>query len=348
MKKKAKYLRIKEELALEIGKRKMGAGAKFFSENEISRMFSVSTMTARHALNEMLKDKLVVRRHASGTYVAHPYLPDKEVSTLLIIGRSDVLNNLFNPFYSEIIAGIQGKASNCGYKLIFHNAGNRGAWKIPENISRKECDGIVAVGSLPKEYISNIWRTEIPIVLLDNQYAGLPSVNMDNLRGGALATNHLIRRGCRKILHLGHGDPDVYSAELRRKGHEKALAAAGVKSDSSLLFNGKYWYEYTERHFRRHIEEKGIFFDGIFAGNDSMAIAAIKCLQKKGVRVPEDIPVVGFDNIYAAAMINPGLTSIGFDKEECGATAFDLVTTPSKAGNMEILMKTNLIKRESA
>ncbi len=345
--KEPKYLSICRELGDEIKKLGIPPHSKFFSENEIARRFSVSPMTARHALNEMLERKIVVRRNASGTYVAHPFIPDRKLSSILVSGGTDVLNRLFNPFYCEIIAGIQEKASENAYKLLFHDAGF-GSTELPEQIRRKECDAVIVVGNVPENYLTKLAETGLRVVVLDNFCNEIPSVNIDNYEGAKQAVSHLISRGAKRILHMAHGDQHVRTAEMRLKGYADTIVAAGLPFDKSMIFYGRYWFEYAEKKFSALIARKGVYFDAIFAGNDSMALAAIRVLRKKGVRIPEDVKIIGFDDIYASRMASPALSSIGFDKNLLGARAFELSIRQKETGSMHTVTQVKLLERESS
>jgi DNA-binding LacI/PurR family transcriptional regulator len=137
------------------------------------------------------------------------------------------------------------------------------------------------------------------------------SVTGDNITGGRLATEHLIHIGRKRIAFLG-GPNDTLTVQFRFKGYEDALQAAGRSADSNLIAYGDYTYE-SGSVAMQHLLEQSPNLDAVFVNSDLMAIAAINVIQNSGKRVPEDIAVIGYDDLSIATYNNLPLTTIRQD-----------------------------------
>ena len=174
-----------------------------------------------------------------------------------------------------------------------------------------------------------------------------PYVDVDNVKGGQIATDHLLSVGCKRILTIT-GDLRLQSGRDRLEGYEKSLIAAGIKIDEKLILQGDYTQSKAENLMKNFLNSK-IKFDGIFAANDQSAVGAIKILTMNGIQVPNKIKVVGFDDSPIAAIHSPTISSIRQPIRELGSeVATSLLETISgkKVNNKTIDVK--LIKRQSS
>ncbi|MEI6649318.1 MAG: LacI family DNA-binding transcriptional regulator [Actinomycetes bacterium] len=144
-----------------------------------------------------------------------------------------------------------------------------------------------------------------------------PYVDVDNVEGGYLATKHLIKQGCKNIITIT-GDLKLQSGRDRFNGFEHAMSEAGMKIPDSHILHGDYSMAMGEE-LTRSLLAKKIQFDGLFAGNDLTAVGAINVLLQNGIRVPEDVKVVGFDDSPLASRNLPSLSSIFQPTRELGA-----------------------------
>lgn len=145
-----------------------------------------------------------------------------------------------------------------------------------------------------------VWGAEFP----DAQYCAIGS---DNVAGGRRATSHLARLGRRRILFLG--DTEAPEAEPRSRGCRQALAEASIAVDECLVVPAHFEVHSAEAATRSAIA-RGLKFDAVFAASDLIAIGAIRALNRSGINVPVDVSVVGYDNIPAARLVTPQLTTI--------------------------------------
>lgn len=339
-----KYYQIKEFLCREIESSGHKPGDRFYSENEISKRFSVSPMTVRQAFRAMIDEKLVERIHGKGTFISHPYIPSEKLNSILIIGGEDVMHHLSNPFYAEILGGIQERAGNSNWKVHYYHYRETESEEIPSAVSGKEVDGVILVGRISKSFQELIVSTELPCLFVDGNFEGKHSLNPDNFGGAYRAVELLIDLGCRKIVHMDYGENGSQSAVQRRMGYSFALNEHNLDFREDMIFHGKYWFDYSMERFGEFLDS-GIEFDGIFAGNDAMALAAQKHLLKRG----KSVPIIGFDNIPTSRMCEPGLTTVSFDKYGMGRKAFGIINELISGGSpdIETVFDVEIIRRET-
>jgi LacI family transcriptional regulator len=177
----------------------------------------------------------------------------------------------------------------------------------------------------------------------------LVTIDSDNLRGGRLATGHLLDLGHRRIAMLT-GRPDLQSAQLREEGYRQAMAAAGVPVDEKLVAVGAYDPEIA-------VDAALELLTGpdrptaVFAANDLSAIATIEAATRLGLRVPDDLSVVGFDNVPESALCVPPLTTVDQPIRKMGQRAVELLVSlirGEQPDSFHVTLETNLIVRQSA
>jgi LacI family transcriptional regulator len=174
-----------------------------------------------------------------------------------------------------------------------------------------------------------------------------PFVDVDNVKGGFLATKHLIDSGCKNILTIT-GDLKLQSGRDRLEGYEKAISNAGLKINDDLVVHGDYTQSKAEALVRQLIKKK-IKFDGVFAGNDLSALGVINVLLQNGISVPEEVKVVGFDDSPIASRNEPSITTIRQPIRELGAqVASSLLAILDGQVVEDKVLDVKLIKRESS
>jgi LacI family transcriptional regulator len=177
------------------------------------------------------------------------------------------------------------------------------------------------------------------------------SVVIDNFQCGLMATRHLIEQGCRRIVHL---TPDhqhsVYGQRYR--GYRDALAEKGIAVDDGLLVVAGTGEEASEKAAREILAMRPLP-DGVFAAGDLAAAVCIRAFQEQGVRVPQDIAVVGFNNEVIGKLISPGLTTVNYPAKEMGAAAAGMLVSQLKGGGRvgsisTLTIRADLIVRQSS
>ena len=214
-------------------------------------------------------------------------------------------------FGLEILEGVGKGLHTLGYDLlVIHTDPDEESW-AHNYFDRGRVDGFVLISStIKKAQIDTLIRMGAPFIVWGLPFPGYSysSVTGDNFNGGWLATQHLVRIGRKKIAFLG-GPEDQMTVQNRFKGYEKALQAAGCEVNPNLLANGDYSFASGATAMQRLLRQSPDL-DAVFVNSDLMAIGAINVLQETGRHVPEDVAVVGYDDLSIARYNNLPLTTI--------------------------------------
>lgn len=232
-----------------------------------------------------------------------------------------MVSDLHNPFFADVVAGIQEQAARTGYKVLV-NSGNRAAAReadAMETLLQLRADGII-LGSpvLDDEVIGRASR-EVPIVLVGREAHGpaVDSVTNDDRAGAEVAVEHCVSLGHRRIAHIdgGHGA----GAPARRHGYEAAMKRLGL-GDLVSVVSGTYTEEGGHTGCLLLLAQKPRP-TAIFAANDLAAIGALNAIEESGLKVPDDVSLVGYDNTSLAALRHISLTTIHQPRLEMGQLA---------------------------
>jgi LacI family transcriptional regulator len=268
--------------------------------------------------------------------------------------RTNVIGILvadLEPFSTELLKGAADAIRDTGFELVVYSAGGRTSdhvgWerRYLSRLSGTLVDGAVLVTPTVVDA-----RYGAPIVAVD-PHAGpsdLPTIDSDNLRGAQLATEHLLDLGHHRIAMLT-GRPDLQSAQLRERGYRQALAAAGVTVDEDLIAVGAYDPAVSAESARRLLGGAAPP-SAVFAANDVSAITTIEVATELGLRVPEDLSVVGFDNIPEAALCTPALTTVEQPIRTMGQRAVEMLIRLIRGEPVEVThatLATSLVVRQS-
>lgn len=228
------------------------------------------------------------------------------------------------PFYTKIFLGTEFEARKHNYYILLTIVSKTfSADEIPRFLLEKNVDGVILAGRVPIKLIDYIQKLELPLVLVDFSMpkCRASTVLIDNEHGAHEAVMHFIHHGHRHIAFIG-GDITHPSISERFQGYRRALEENNLNHNSALAITDEV---YTGSEDGYKAAKKLLALNprptAIFAANDAMAIGAMKCIKENGWRVPEDIAVIGFDDIEDDFHIEPHLTTIRVPKEELGALA---------------------------
>lgn len=255
-------------------------------------------------------------------------------------------------FYSEVIRGIQTEAERLGYRLVLSPLTSHAAF--PQAVANQQVEGVLAVGGgdITDDLLDRLANEGLPIVLVDNQSNKRPldSVVADNHHGGYLATRHLLDLGHRRIAII-RGPENYKSLHERYLGYRQALREANIPPDDALIqvsiSQGFPLKGYREMRLLLGNENLPT---AVFAINDHTAIGALEAIREHGLRVPEDMSVIGFDNIAPNTHDYPPLTSIGISKYDMGVVAMqrlDTLITGHASVPLKLVLYVQLVKRAS-
>lgn len=261
-------------------------------------------------------------------------------------------------FYGEIIDGIESVTAEKGYNVIIslnHRIVKEELAGVNFFKAKKVDGAILVTTSGDDDYVHSLIEGGYNIVLLDRDPHGLnvDTVKIDNFGGGYMATEHLLDLGHSSIL-IVQGIPFIDSSKERFNGYKRALKNKGIKVKNQFILSGDFTVESGYLSVKKYLGNYGLDFSAIFATNDQMAIGAIKALKDKGISVPEEVSIVGFDDSYISPYIIPPLTTIKQRREEMGRVAAELLLDRIVSGNKkgrtprQVIIPIDLIKRESA
>jgi LacI family transcriptional regulator len=242
--------------------------------------------------------------------------------------RTNVLGILvaeFEPFSTELLKGASTEVKSTEYELLAYTAGARGAMVGWERRSLARLSGTLIDGAILVTPTVVETKEGFHVVAIDPHTGptGMPTIDSDNFAGAVLATNYLLSLGHRRIGFIG-GRPDLESARLREAGFRSAMAEAGVTVDETLVRIGGYRTETAEGP-ARELLSRAERPTALFAANDLSAIATMTAAQGLGLTVPDDLSVIGFDNVPESAMASPPLTTIRQPLQQMGAEALRLL-----------------------
>lgn len=260
------------------------------------------------------------------------------------------------PYFAELADSVIQAAERRGVIVLIEqtNASRERELEVLHGQRRHLTDGLIfsplALGTEDRASFA----VDFPMVLLGERIFGGPAdhVTMSNVEAARAATRHLIETGRRRIALIGsHEGETVGSAALRQRGYEQALAEAGLPLDPALLGEAGLWHRSTGAEAMERMLDSGTEIDAVFGLNDALAIGALHALHDRGVAVPEEVAVIGFDDIEDAAYASPPLSSVAPGREQIAQTAVDLllarVAGTAPAEHVEVITDFEVVARES-
>jgi LacI family repressor for deo operon, udp, cdd, tsx, nupC, and nupG len=251
-----------------------------------------------------------------------------------------------NQFYSVVLHGAEIACRDAGVSLSLMSvaAGD----DLSTAVRRHEAEALLCMGFFENETLAAMRACDLPLVLADHFHGGLHCINADNLQGGLMATRHLLDGGAKRPAMI-LGPLSHHSVAQRAKGFRRALFETGRLADPELEVSMDMTLSYDEagRDAMRRLLALPEPPDAVFAYNDSTALAAMQVCAEAGVRVPEDIRFVGYDDIDTASSNQPPLTTVRVDKEALGREAV-LALIDGNTGVGDTLQLAELVVRESS
>ena len=282
-----------------------------------------------------------------------------EYKTILLLScsRTEITSVDFStkPFYAELIRGIEKRVNESGYDLWLKNINIDENFKkeISTLLSSKSISGILLVATdMHCEDVKFIQQLNKNIVVLDSYFEALDidCVLMDNFQGAYCAAEYLIKLGHRSIGYIQSVDR-IYNFEMRKKGFELALQKECLSLDSDNVYSVVPAIDSVADDIKDVFNVRDDKITALFAENDYIAIGAIKYLQGKGINVPEDISIIGFDDIEMSSVITPELTTLRVPKEKMAIIAVDRLRNKmeneDEMPNINHIIGVNLTTRKS-
>ncbi len=284
--------------------------------SEVAKIAGVSPITASRAIRGVGYVSEAARERILAAAAQLNYTPDM-LARRMRGDKSNLIGVFVNNYGSvvlhELIAAISHEARQQGFDLIVYNAerfDRPGRMQTSDMLS-KLCDGVlVLLPSVHDTYLDVIEKQRFPCVLVnfDARTLALPTVVSENRIGGRAAVEHLLSLGHTRIAYIAGTSATGQSAE-REKGYADALTAAGIAIDPALLAEGAFTQS-SGYSATRQLFELAAPPTAIFAANDEMAFGALDAINSRGLKVPQDVSVVGFDDIPTSSYVFPTLTTM--------------------------------------
>lgn len=306
------------------------------------------TLNHRYGVNPETREKIIAAAEEMGY---HPNLHARGLKTNKTNTIALIIPDISNPYFSDLAHAVSEEAYQRGYITILCSAN----WdpeieKAQLNTLRSHhVDGIIYKPSV--DLGEEVPETDVPLVIVSNMSSeGQNYIEVDNIKGGRIAAAHLMECGYRRIAFAG-GQENSLSDRMRLQGLRTGLEAAGLRVDNELVRHGPFTckggYAAAESLMTQDVRP-----DGIFCGNDKIALGVFQYLVEKGYRVPEDVGIIGFDDIYLASLPQIQLTTIATPRFEMGRLAADMLirkieNEEERAKVEHVLLDTELIVRRS-
>ncbi|NCC50944.1 MAG: LacI family transcriptional regulator [Spartobacteria bacterium] len=291
---------------------------------DVGRKCGVSRSTVSRVINKSPLVNPETQEKVLKTIEEMGYAPNF-IARSLTTNRTETiavtLPDIAGGVFPEILAGMDEVASRRGYHIlvVFVGGARPDRQTVEELVTHRRVDAVLTVATIADDQIEKLIKFDVPLIRVAQSAAheGVASVSFDNRGGARDAVNLLIRRGCANLLHIT-GPLGNYDALERQAGFREALQEAGLSVESTREYPGTFMRESGAEAVQSALAN-GVKFDGIFAANDEMAIGAMEVLCEKGMKIPDDVCVIGFDDIDTAHFI--GLSTVRVPMREIGRKA---------------------------
>lgn len=314
---------------------------------DIAEKANVSPSTVSRALNHSALIGEETRRRVKKIAREMNY-EKNELASGLVKGEGVgalglIIPNISNPYYAELVRGVQDRANELGYGVFLGDteASLEKERQLEVLLRRKKVDGmILASATVNDPYVKELNNSAIPIILISRISRELETnfIKVDDVKGGRLAVEHLVDLGHKRIGFIG-GPEDFSSAQDRRIGFEEVMEENELPINRSIVSHAQYTQEAGHNMVSAYISKQEKL-TAIFCANDIIALGAIEALEREELSVPEDISIVGYDNISYARLPRIMLTTVSQPIYTMGCDAADSLIDVSENG------KDKLIQRE--
>ncbi len=340
-----KYLLVEDYIRQAIKQRKIVD--KLPGERVLARELGYSYMTIRKAIDNLVAEGLLYKVPTRGTFVAERKSDKAKTRTIGYFLDSRIAGGLSSPYYAMIFNALEKQTAKAGYSLVYFTDSNE------SNLIRvlKKLDGVIASSFLRVEPLIQEFKSVVPVVAIDNSAAdkSIPSVIVDNFNAELETVDYLCSLGHSRIGFItGLEDSDV--GKNRYEGYKSGLLKNGIELDQELVFRGNYTFGsgVSGAEYYLSLEQRPT---AIICANDSMALGAISKLHQEGLEVPDDISVVGFDDINIAGQVTPPLTTVSVPVDTIAERAFTMLQSQIEGkslDNRHVALEAHLVARSTS
>ncbi|TLS52905.1 LacI family transcriptional regulator [Paenibacillus antri] len=326
---------------------------------DIAKLANVSAMTVSRVINNTGRISESTRARVKQVMQELNYVPNSMARSLVKQETkmlSLLITDITNPFYTTLARGAEDTAMRNGYKLLFGNSDEDYAKErdYVDMVLSTRADGVLfaPAGDGSAEHLRMLQRRNVPFVILDREVPGIEADHVlgDSREGARRLVEHLLALGHRRIAMVG-GRQDVSTARLRYAGYLEALKLADVPFDSALVHDVGYTavegFAFVDALLSAEAPPTAVF-----AANNFLALAVIRALRERGVRVPEDLSVVCFDDFGESIVLDPFLTVARQPAYEFGSLGMQLlierIQGAAGAAPRKIVLPSELVVRQSS
>jgi LacI family transcriptional regulator len=294
---------------------------------EVSKLAGVSLATVSRVMNDSGRVTDKTRQKVLAAMEELGYRPNS-IAQSLASNRSNsvgiMVPELHGPFFGTMLSGIEAEL-RAAHKHVIITVGHSDEAKELDGIeflTTRRCDALILhVDAVSNEYLVELSQGAVPIVLINRTIPGMAKncVNLDNEQGGYIAARSLLELGHRSLAYIS-GPRWKRDSNERLAGHKRALAEFGVDFNDALCFEGDF-QETGGSNGMKHLLAGGIPFSAVVCGNDNMAAGAVDVARESGLAIPDELSVIGFDNVIFARYIYPKLSTIDYPIIDMGHMA---------------------------
>jgi DNA-binding LacI/PurR family transcriptional regulator len=329
---------------------------------DVAKKSGVSRTTVSLVLNEVpgISISEVTRQRVLKVAKELNYHPDS-TGRKLASGRSNTLGLVLRQSHEQVFAdalipqvllGIEQAATAQGFQVLLKPLEPEDSDGYMRLVHENHVDGIILSGPRQDETeIIRLYQDGLPVMLMGQlPGSGLPFVDIDAVDGSARAVRHLIEHGHRRIALITNAAMEYTSAQQRRMGYQKALIEAGIEPDDSLMQEGTYTPASGLKAMKKLLEASPRP-TAVFVASDVVAMGALQAIKRAGLRIPQDLAVVGFDDIPLADFYDPPLTTIHIPSYDLGWAAGERLVRLVQGESLDqegVLLESELIVRKSS
>lgn len=330
----------------------MKNGSHNISIKDIAKFTGVSTSTVSRVINNNGRFSEETRKKVLDAIEKLGYRSNvlaKSLRTMKTFSIGVIVPDITNEFFSKLVLGIENYCYPQGYLVYICNTSedHEKELKNVASLEARGVDGLIDLGGGASEIVKNFTRN-IPVVYIDRMptQTDVTFVESDNVKGGFIATEELIKSGCKKIILL-RDHRDLSPMKRRIEGYFNALTEYNLPINMNNIFKLSVSIDNAQKCIEEIIDS-GVEFDGIFAATDWIAVGTLRGFKNRGIKVPEDVKLVGFDNILLTDFTIPKITTINQDEWLMGNTAAKLLLESigkQEQKNETVMIPVELIKR---
>jgi DNA-binding LacI/PurR family transcriptional regulator len=326
---------------------RLGIDDRLPGERALAKELGIAYMTARKAVENLVAEGLLYKIPKKGTYVADPSKRATATNSIGYFLDSSIKDGLASPYYSMIFDALEKEATKNGYALVYFTNGSGTDYLEVLN----KLDGVI-ISCFPRiEPLIQEMKKRVAVVCIDNSLPdkSIASVTLDNFNSVVDSIDYLCSQGHERIGFIT-GLDDSNIGRDRLSGYISALKSHGIDEDRDLIFRGDYSFA-TGKKGADYFLSLDMPPTAVMCANDTMAISAIKEIIRRGFRVPDDISIIGFDNIKIAAQITPALSTVSVPVEEIAKQAITMLRAAMNEDEtiyQHAILPCQLVLRESS